>query len=182
VSAELCCPSGASSGWSRADWLARPTMLENCAAWVAEECARFGLPVVALSPAEAQGAGRGVCAHRDLGVWGGNHSDCGNGFPMDVVIDLAGGHVPGIDDEEDDLTPEQDQTLRYVYNMLVSGVGHWEGETPHDVSWLWERLVNGRPDLVETQFGALMTLDKLLRDANNRLIELERRLDAAGVL
>jgi N-acetylmuramoyl-L-alanine amidase len=91
VQTELCVPSGASMGWTRDQWNQHPTMLANCAQWVAEECARFGLPIVALSPADAQGSGRGVCQHKDLGAWGGGHSDCGPNFPMSSVIQMAGG-------------------------------------------------------------------------------------------
>jgi peptidoglycan hydrolase-like protein with peptidoglycan-binding domain len=31
----------------------------------------------------------------DLGGWGGGHSDCGNGFPIDYVLDKAGGSSSG---------------------------------------------------------------------------------------
>jgi hypothetical protein len=91
VQTELCVPSGASAGWSAADWNRHPTMLENCGRWVAEECARFAIPIRRLTPAEAQGGTAGVCQHRDLGVWGGNHSDCGAGFPIDTVLNIAAG-------------------------------------------------------------------------------------------
>jgi hypothetical protein len=71
-------------------------MLENTARWIAEEAAYFGIPITKLSPAAAQGDGRGVCQHDDLGAWGGGHWDCGGGFPIDQVLDLARG---GGDDE-----------------------------------------------------------------------------------
>jgi hypothetical protein len=85
VAAELC----AFAAWTPAEWANHAQMLANAAAWVAEEAAAFGVPIVKLSAADAQGGGRGVCQHRDLGAWGGNHSDCGNGFPIDHVIDMA---------------------------------------------------------------------------------------------
>ena len=69
-------------------------MLQNCAAWIAEEAKAFGVPLVRLTAAQAQGSGRGVCQHVDLGSWGGGHVDCGPGFPMDEVIAMAGG-TPG---------------------------------------------------------------------------------------
>jgi hypothetical protein len=90
VSAELC----AFAAWSRAEWDRHPAMLVNAAAWVAEECARFGIPIRSLSAAEAQGGAAGVCDHVDLGAWGGGHWDCGDGFPMDDVLALAAGKVP----------------------------------------------------------------------------------------
>lgn len=87
VSLELC----GFAAWDAAEWDRHPAMLENCAAWIAEESAAFGVPIVKLSPAEAQGGATGVCAHSDLGSWGGNHGDPGAGFPWARVLELAGG-------------------------------------------------------------------------------------------
>jgi hypothetical protein len=91
IQAELCAPSGAAATWTRADWLARPIMLANTSAWIAEEAAYFKIPIVRLTPSQAQTNGRGVCMHSDLGAWGGGHHDCGPGFPIDQVIAAAGG-------------------------------------------------------------------------------------------
>jgi hypothetical protein len=91
VQTELCTPSGASQGWSTATWHGHPNMLATCAAWIAEEAAAFGIPIVKLSPVEAQGSGRGVCGHVDLGSWGGGHTDPGPGFPWSDVIAMAAG-------------------------------------------------------------------------------------------
>jgi hypothetical protein len=66
-------------------------MLENCAAWIAEEAAKFGIPITALNNSQSQGNGHGVTQHINLGAGGGGHVDCGSGFPMDYVIDLARG-------------------------------------------------------------------------------------------
>ena len=79
------------ASWSRATWLgSHRVMLENCAAWIAEEAAKFGLPITALTPGQAQGGGRGVCQHKDLGAGGGGHVDAGPGFPMDIVLTWLG--------------------------------------------------------------------------------------------
>lgn len=95
VQAEFCTPSGAADGWSRATWMNHHRhMLANAAAWAAEEAAHHGIPLTALTPAQAQRGGRGVCQHSDLGTWGGGHHDCGHGFPMDYVISLAKGAAP----------------------------------------------------------------------------------------
>jgi hypothetical protein len=95
VQAELCTPSGASGAWSRNDWLAKNNMLNKVAAWVAEEAEHLGIPLTALTPAQAQGGGRGVCEHKHLGAMGGGHVDCGPGFPMDEVLRRAkAGAVP----------------------------------------------------------------------------------------
>jgi N-acetyl-anhydromuramyl-L-alanine amidase AmpD len=88
VSIEAC----GFASWSTSTWQGQHgNMLNNIAAWIAEEAKHFGIPIVKLSSSQAQGGGKGVCQHRDLGSWGGNHSDCGNGFPMDDVLAKAGG-------------------------------------------------------------------------------------------
>ena len=79
------------AAWTLDEWHAHPTMLANTAAWIAEECAAFGIPMVALTAAQAQGGGTGVCQHADLGAAGGGHWDCGSGFPMGEVLQMAGG-------------------------------------------------------------------------------------------
>lgn len=94
IQTELCTPSGASASWSAQDWLNRSTMMSNLAAWIAEEAAFFGIPIVKLSPAQAQNPGvRGVCQHVDLGSMGGGHVDCGK-FPIDQIIAMAAGGAP----------------------------------------------------------------------------------------
>jgi hypothetical protein len=95
VQTELCTPSGAAMGWSAATWQQQANMLANCAAWIAEEAAAFGIPIVKLSPSQAQGSSAGVCGHGDLGSWGGGHTDPGPNFPWDQVISMAkGGAAP----------------------------------------------------------------------------------------
>jgi hypothetical protein len=90
VQAELC----AFASWNPDQWRLHATMLENTAQWVAEECARFGVPLVGLTASEAQGGASGVCQHADLGAWGGGHWDCGPAFPIDQVIAMAAGARP----------------------------------------------------------------------------------------
>jgi peptidoglycan hydrolase-like protein with peptidoglycan-binding domain len=91
VSAEMC----AFASWSNSTWRnSHNNMLLNTADWIKEEAAKFGIPITKLTPSQAQGSGRGVCQHRDLGSWGGGHSDCGDGFPIDYVLDLARGGTP----------------------------------------------------------------------------------------
>ena len=85
VSAELC----AFAAWDAAEWARHPNMLANTAAWIAEEAERFNIPIVKLTPSQAQGSGRGVCQHVDLGSAGGGHTDCGKAFPIDKVIEMA---------------------------------------------------------------------------------------------
>lgn len=102
VQLELC----AFSAWSRDTWLNdNRTMLENCAKWIAEEAKHYGIPITALSDSQAQGNGRGVCQHKNLGAGGGGHVNCGPGFPMDKVLEWARNGTPSqpITTEEDEL-------------------------------------------------------------------------------
>jgi hypothetical protein len=88
VSLELC----GFAKWSRSTWLNQHgNMIDNAARWVAEEAAHYGIPIVALNNSQAQGGGRGVCQHVNLGSAGGGHVDCGSGFPMDELIKRAKG-------------------------------------------------------------------------------------------
>jgi hypothetical protein len=90
VSAEMC----AFAKWAPSDWEKHPAMLKNAADWVAEEAKALNIPVVRLTAAQAQGGGRGICQHHDLGAAGGGHWDCGPGFPIDRVLDMARGSTP----------------------------------------------------------------------------------------
>jgi len=87
----FCTDAAGGSGWSRSQWLAQDRALWNAAKWVREECDYFGIPLVELTPSQAQGGGRGICQHMDLGGSGCGHADCGNGFPMDELIKRAKG-------------------------------------------------------------------------------------------
>jgi hypothetical protein len=87
---EMC----AFAAWDSAEWHRHPNMLQNVASWLAEESKAFGIPLTVLTDAQAQGSGRGICQHRQLGAAGGGHSDCGNGFPISEVVAMAGG-APG---------------------------------------------------------------------------------------
>lgn len=88
VSAEQC----GYASYSREKWLNEfSNLLHNTADWLAEESKRFGIPLVKLSPSSAQGGGKGICYHSDLGSAGCGHSDPGNGYPIDKVIEWAKG-------------------------------------------------------------------------------------------
>lgn len=113
VSLELCTPSGAEN-WSRDYWLNNQnTLLRNAAEWTAYVCGKYGIPIVALSSSQAQTQStKGVCQHRDGGANWGGHVDCGNGFPMDKVIEWAKSGTPSAPESEDMSTP----AFAYWYN------------------------------------------------------------------
>jgi hypothetical protein len=87
----FCTPSGASSGWSRSTWLSKGVMLTAAARLAGELARQFGVPLVGLNNSQAQGSSKGLCEHKNFGSAGGNHHDCGPGFPMDEIIKRAGG-------------------------------------------------------------------------------------------
>jgi hypothetical protein len=90
---EMCTPAGAANGWSRDYWLSKQGwLLDNTAAWIAEEARFYGIPVVKLSPSQATGGGRGLCGHVDIQPQ--DRTDPGRGFPWDYVISKATGGQP----------------------------------------------------------------------------------------
>ena len=115
VSMELC----AFSDWSLDEWHRHPNMLENCALWIAEEAAHYDIPIEALTPSEAQGSGRGVCQHKDLGAAGGGHHDCGPNFPMQEVLTMARGRSPAPPTPEDYVSIAAAQNEQGVLHLFV---------------------------------------------------------------
>jgi len=95
--------SGEQSGyasWSKSYWLAnRDAQLHNMADWIAEESRQTGIPIRLLTSGEAQGGGKGVTFHSRLGSSGCGHSDPGDGFPINEVLEWAkGGTAPAQDE------------------------------------------------------------------------------------
>ena len=145
------------ASWPTSVWDQHPNMLANIAAWIAEEAAAFGIPITRLTPAEAQGAGRGVCQHADLQGWGGNHWDCGGGFPMDRVLDMARGGAPGPGPSPPSPQPREDtvvvsEVVQHRGNQLSCAQAS-KGQLWHKysadggITWRSEPLIrpNGQP-------------------------------------
>jgi hypothetical protein len=155
VSAELC----AFAAWTPADWAAHPTMLANTAAWIAEEAAALGIPVVRLSAAQAQdGRSRGVCQHVDLGSDGGGHWDCGPGFPMDQVIAMATGGQIAVATAAHMTSGQEDAAMALItgpsgtrvdllFVAIDSSVHHWWANSPADLATgqnRWGEILEGQ--------------------------------------
>jgi hypothetical protein len=142
VAAELC----AFAEWDGATWDRHPALLLNAAQWVAEECARFSIPIRALTAAEAQGGAAGVCQHVELGSWGGNHWDCGPGFPMaDVIAQAARGGAPA---------PAPRRKGRNMITSTSTGNGYWTVEADGAVYAFGDAQFLGganSPDIVATE-------------------------------
>lgn len=162
VSIELC----GFASWSGDEWQRHPNMLDNCARWIAEEAAHFGIPITRLNASQAQGSGRGVCQHVDLGAGGGGHHDCGSGFPMEQVLTMAhGGSVaPEPTEEGDDMITSA---------VAASGSIHvfWLGD---DLQTVWYRYQKkGQTDWND---GGVLT------KAGEKLAGLSATVTATGTL
>jgi N-acetyl-anhydromuramyl-L-alanine amidase AmpD len=153
VAIELC----GFASWGPGEWDNHPNMLANCAAWIAEEAAHYGIPITKLNASQAQGSGRGVCGHNELGAAGGGHWDPGPDFPWDRVLDMArgGGALPelpeGVDMgqlvavvQEDGrlhlFVYKDDGSVMEAYQKTVNG--GWTGSEP-GVKAAWYGL--GKP-------------------------------------
>jgi hypothetical protein len=91
-SVAISCEQSGFASWSRDYWLSnRSNQLHNIADWLAEESRATGIPLTDISSSSAQGSGRGVCYHSELGSAGCGHSDPGAGFPLDKVLEWAKG-------------------------------------------------------------------------------------------
>jgi len=123
----FCTPSGAANGWSRNDWLARPLMLDAASAWLREESARYGIPLVHISPAQIAAGSAGVCDHHDCveAGLGGNHTDCGLQLPWDVV--LAGGTSGGGSEEDMPLNEHDLDQISAIVREQVLDIVRKEG-------------------------------------------------------
>lgn len=131
VQAEMC----AFAAWSTAEWDRHPQMLQNCAQWIAEECGRFNIPITKLTPSQAQGNGRGVCQHSDLGAAGGGHHDAGPGFPIDRVLEMARGSMPPIP-----APPTEEDIVAIAVGTNNAGAFHVFVEAKDGSVWYtWQR-------------------------------------------
>ena len=92
LSLEMC----AYASWSRDTWLnQKGVLLDNSAAWLRYMIDKYKIPWTVLSSSQAQNPDvKGICQHVNFGSWGSGHSDCGSGFPLDVVISKAKGSAP----------------------------------------------------------------------------------------
>lgn len=77
--------------WTRAEWLAKPKLLEAVAHWIAWRAAVRGIPIRLISGAEAAAKKPGVLDHKRIndGFHKSDHKDVGPNFPWDRVIPRA---------------------------------------------------------------------------------------------
>lgn len=77
------------AAFSKADWFKRHDQLHGAAEFLAYGHIHYGVP---LEKGEVSGSAitrAGVFQHKDLGISGSGHTDCGDGYPEGYVILLA---------------------------------------------------------------------------------------------
>jgi hypothetical protein len=134
VQTEMC----AFAAWTPDEWNKHQTMLSNCAQWISEEAAHYGIPIVKLTASQAQdGHSSGVCQHVDLGAAGGGHYDCGTSFPMDQVISMAKGGAPA---------PAPTTKGGNMIASTTTGKGYWTVTTDGAVYAFGDAQYKGGPN------------------------------------
>jgi hypothetical protein len=119
---ELC----AWARYTRAEWLARPKLLEACAQWLADRSKARGIPLVKLTPAQYRAGQSGVIGHVDhtIGYSDGSHTDPGPNFPYDVVLARAQAIANGSTTEDDlVMDAEVSKELFELRRMDALGLG-----------------------------------------------------------
>jgi hypothetical protein len=77
------------AAFSKEQWFKRPEQLKGAAEFLAYGHINYGIP---LEPGEVSGSAitkAGIFQHKDLGISGSGHSDCGEGYPQGYVTLLA---------------------------------------------------------------------------------------------
>lgn len=79
------------ASWTRAEWLARPKLLEAAAVWLARRHLATGVPLVKITAQQYRAGASGVIDHDDHteGYLDGTHWDIGEFFPYDIVLPRA---------------------------------------------------------------------------------------------
>jgi hypothetical protein len=117
--------------WIRADWVARPRLLEAAARWLADRSQARGIPLVKITAAQYRAGASGVIDHNDhtTGYRDGTHWDVGTSFPWDAVLPRAQ-QLAG--DGGDDMFSDEDrQRLMDVQQALgAKGAGLTGRELP----------------------------------------------------
>jgi hypothetical protein len=144
--------------WTRAEWLARPELLDTTARWLAERHrARPHIPLRRLSYAEIRARQPGVIMHADYtyATGDGTHTDCGKNYPWDVVLAAANRYAGNnIDTEPED----PDVAFTEKHAQLLEDL-HYGLRRP---------VVNG------------VTLSTAVRDVQNRVVKLDAQHPDTG--
>lgn len=97
--------AGSRAAWSRATWLSHDGMMRLGAQWLVETTARFAIPREWGGAQAVRDRRKAVIDHWSytIGARDGSHTDCGDGFPDDVIVSLARGTVSQLSPDDDPL-------------------------------------------------------------------------------
>lgn len=177
------------AGWSRAEWLRHPRMLELAAAWIAQRCIARKVPIRRLADPECAAAMRddrhpgGVIDHWTYtrATRDGTHWDVGNGFPWDTVMGRAQqiARVAPPPPAEDDVSFKDtyrdfagnpityEQQLDWIAQRVARIVGDWGDKNGaaarrQDTGYVLSELRNDLTAVAATQARQQATLDAIL--------------------
>lgn len=75
--------------FSRKDWFKRPNQLHGAAEFLLYGHIHYGVPLSKGACVGSTITRAGVFQHKDFGIMGSGHVDCGPGYPQDYVMKLA---------------------------------------------------------------------------------------------
>lgn len=83
-------PGGIPPRWTREKWLSHKETLRRGAFKSARHAVKFGIPIKLLTTDELRAGKKGFITHAMCSkVFGGDHSDPGSNFPLDVYMEFA---------------------------------------------------------------------------------------------
>jgi len=157
--------------WTRAEWLARPLLLDAAARWLAERhLARPKIPLVKITAAQYRAGAFGVIDHDDHtdGYADGTHYDVGENFPWDIVIPAArihaGAETGGLDMDE-------------AIKLLIEIVGELRGNAAGKLrsGWPGRRFGNGTTTAAKGNGTVVDYVLEVDRELNSRIDVLTRK-------
>lgn len=106
--------------WTRAEWLARPKLLDAVARWLADRHLARGVPLNKITVAQYRAGASGVIDHNDhtVGYTDGTHWDVGKSFPYDIVLPAARAYAAGKTPAGGFLMALSDAQQQEVYDRL----------------------------------------------------------------
>lgn len=124
IGIEMCeMPSWDVSRWNTPE---HEALLRNTASLVRQLCLFYNVPMVLLDRADVEAGRRGICGHDAIPRWYTTHTDP-QAFPWGRFLAM-------VRNEDEEMTPEQEQLLRDVRRELT-GSGQL-GEYPGWDSWV----------------------------------------------
>lgn len=114
-------------------------MLKQAAYLVAAKAIAYGIPIRRLTPQQVRDGEPGICGHGDVTAAfppGTGHTDPGQGFPWTWFLDLVraaqAAHTPKPPPQEDEMTPQDLETIRNMIRTVLGNPGPQDADETHD--------------------------------------------------